>query len=248
MYYNPANGQILDFNEAYPDFKKKVIRSLIPLSYSFSEDPVRMLRAIKYEASTGFALKWNIKRAIKRNASNIADCSTSRLTEEVVKILSSGYAAPIFKRLSYFKLLPYLLPAFSVYFKYPVVVESLASLDSLIKDRIGRDEKTERSELFYYLIKPALIIECDSSMPIDEVLKDAFRQAKVLIAPITPANYELERAVLMVLSDYGIVPNRGRKNKANRAKKAPLTPKKKKDKKKKTVKNEDTSLAREHDK
>lgn len=248
LYYNPANGQILDFNEAYPDFKKKVIRSLIPLSYSFSEDPVRMLRAIKYEASTGFALKWNIKRAIKRNASNIADCSTSRLTEEVVKILSSGYAAPIFKRLSYFKLLPYLLPAFSVYFKYPVVVESLASLDALIKDRIGRDEKTERSELFYYLIKPALIIEGDSSMPIDEVLKDAFRQAKVLIAPITPANYELERAVLMVLADYGIVPNRGRKNKANRAKKAPLTPKKKKDKKKKTVKNEDTSLALEHDK
>ena len=250
LYYNPANGQLLDFNDAYPDFKRRVIRSLIPLSYTFSEDPVRMIRALKYEATTGFRLKWNIRRAIKKNASNITECSTSRLTEEIVKILASGYSAPIFRNLSDYKLLSYLLPAYSVYFKYPVVIESLEALDCLVKEKVSREEaKPERAVLFYYLIKPALIIDSDSTLSSEELLKDAFRQAKVLIAPITPANFELEKAVALVLNDYGLTIGKAKKAKT-RAKKnnSPVKEKKSKKKKKSKANNEGSSLALEHDK
>ncbi len=218
LYYNPANGQLLDFNDAYADFRKKVIRSLIPLSYSFSEDPVRMIRALKYHATTGFRLKWNTKRAIKKNAPNIVHCSTSRLTEEVSKILASGYSAEIFGYLSEYRILSYLLPAFSVYYRYPVVNASLKELDRLVRDaQDGNAVKPSRSEMLYYLIRPVLLIDCEEDLSAEEVMKDAFRQAKVLISPITPANYELEKAVQLVLMDYGITSSRPKKNVKGRA-------------------------------
>ncbi|MCK9548758.1 MAG: poly(A) polymerase, partial [Sphaerochaeta sp.] len=47
-YYDPSNGQLLDFNGAMEDFKKRRISSVIPLDETFVEDPVRMIRAIKY--------------------------------------------------------------------------------------------------------------------------------------------------------------------------------------------------------
>ena len=44
-------------------------------------------------------------------------------------------------------------------------------------------------------------------------MKDAFRQAKVMLSPITPANFELEKAVLLVLSEKGIRVNKTKKKK-----------------------------------
>ena len=57
LYYDPSTEQILDFNNAMEDFKKKRISSIIDLKTSFTEDPVRMLRAIKYSVTTDFKLK-----------------------------------------------------------------------------------------------------------------------------------------------------------------------------------------------
>ena len=143
LYYNPQNGQLLDFNGAMEDFKKKRIRSLIPLSYSFSEDPVRMIRAIKYHVTTGFDLMWNVRRAIKRNASNLSLVSNSRLTEEVGKILTSGEAKGIFSEMDRYKLLPYVLPSLSVYIGYPEIRASLESMDEYVREekRNGGEKK-----------------------------------------------------------------------------------------------------------
>ena len=46
LYYNPSNGQLLDFCDAMQDFRKGVIRSLIQISFILYEDPVSMIRAL----------------------------------------------------------------------------------------------------------------------------------------------------------------------------------------------------------
>ena len=48
-------------------------------------------------------------------------------------------------------------------------------------------------------------------------MKDAFRQAKVMLSPITPANFELERAVTLLLSEKGIRCNKPKKKKAQKS-------------------------------
>lgn len=214
LYFNPSNCQILDFNNAMDDIKKKVIRSLIPLKYAFSEDPVRMLRALKYQATTGFKLKWNVGLAIKKNAELITKCSTSRLTEEVYKILGSGVSERIFENLRQYKILPYLLPCFSLYSEIPTVIDSLRALDRKVAKSLELDQKVGREVMLYHLIKAEIVTEQADSLTSEEMFKDVFRQAKVLLSPTTPPNYEIEKAALLILDDLGIV-RKGKKKRQN---------------------------------
>ena len=88
LYYDPTDGQLYDFNDALIDIKKKRIRSILELPASFIEDPVRMIRAVKYSVTTNFSLQGQIKRAIKKYPRQLSLVSTSRLTEEVGKIIA----------------------------------------------------------------------------------------------------------------------------------------------------------------
>jgi len=216
LYYNPADGHLVDFNNSLEDFKKQTIRSLIPLKYSFSEDPVRMIRAIKYMCTTGFSLKWDIKFALYRNASNIQNASTSRLTDEMTKIFSSGCSYPILKALHKYHLLGYIMPCFAQYMKLKELGASLEKLDGLVKlAKSGEGEMPRGSQMVYYLVK-SLIVKPEEDLTVEEKRKELYRQIKVLISPMTPPNYEIDRTVELLLADYG-VKSQGRR----RVKKAP---------------------------
>ncbi len=270
LYYNPSNGQLLDFNDALPDFRRRVIRSLIPLSYTFSEDPVRMIRAIKYQVTTSFELKRDVRRAIKRNAANIQSCSISRLTEELSKILASGSSYEILMSLRKYGLLSYILPCWSGCADIDAVRSSMKELDRRVMEGKESGNAVGKEVQLYAMIKPLMVFDDSSDMSPDELFHDGFRQAKVLISPMTPPNYELEKAVDLVLSDLGIKRSRGRRSaEARMARKKPngmgrksaaneelavVPQKKRKKRKKKAVKGEriavpeePRTLAEEHD-
>ncbi len=208
LYYDPKTGNILDFNDGYQDMKRGVIRSLIPLKYAFTEDPVRMIRALKYQASTGFVMKHSVKRAIRRNSQKIAECSVSRLTEEVTKILSGGYAYKTIKNLYDYDVLPHLLPYLSDSMESVSLTSSLNELDVYVRSKKEEGVKLAKSDLLYYLVKPLIVYKDIDGLLYDEVKKDIYRQAKIIISPITPPNYELEKAVIRILMDLGIEPKK----------------------------------------
>ncbi len=215
LYYNPEDGHILDFNNAFEDYKKKQIRSLIPLKYSFTEDPVRMIRAIKYHVVTGFKLKWDIKVALRKNAAALSAVSVSRLTEEVGKILASGHSVEMFKMLHKYGLLIYLLPCFSVYINYPSVIESLKALDEKVLLMKNGECEVSKAEMMLAMIRPLVVLQ-ERYLTVEEEKKDIFRQFKVLIAPMTPPNFEIEKACELYLLELGI--KVGSKKKAKRGK------------------------------
>lgn len=237
LYYNPANGQLLDFNDAMDDFRKKVIRSLIPLAYTFSEDPVRMIRAIKYQATTGFELKRDVRKAIKKNASRIETCSTSRLTEEIAKILASGCSYEILTNLRKYGLLQFILPCWSLYANIDAVRKSLQELDRKINDGRKDGISVSKEEMLYAMISPLLVFEDVQNSTPDELFHEAFRQMKVLISPMTPPNYELEKAADMVLLDLGV-----RRTKAKRSAEARAPRKKPNTMGRKSAANEELSV------
>ena len=215
LYYNPANGQLLDFNDAMEDFRRRQIRSLIPLSYSFSEDPVRMIRALKYQATTGFALRRDVRHAIKKNAANIESCSISRLTEEVSKILLSGSSFPIFSNLAEYGLLQFILPCFSMYMEYGEIAKALQEADEKVNEGKRNGTPLGKDAVLAVILKPLIIFPDTQSMTPDEMFHEGFRQAKILISPMTPPNYELEKAVDIILQEMGI--RRSRKSAEARA-------------------------------
>lgn len=111
LYYDPVDNKLVDFNNSLEDYRKRRIRSVIPLSRTFKDDPVRMIRAVKYSVTTGFALELPLRRAIKRDSALLEGVSVSRLTEEVAKILSSGHSAGIISELDRLNLLSHLMPS-----------------------------------------------------------------------------------------------------------------------------------------
>ncbi len=203
FYYDPSTNQLLDFNNAMDDFKKKKISSIIPLDESFREDPVRMIRAIKYSVTTGFALRFNVRMAIRKYSNELSRTSTSRLTEEVNKILSSGHSREIFNELQKYKILVFMLPCFSIYSKFPQVQDSLRELDERVM--LAKENKGPQvmlADMIKALVDP-LIVFADDQMTSDERFKETFRQIKVLISPMTPSNYEVELASERLLSSRG---------------------------------------------
>ena len=203
FYYDPSNGQLLDFNNAMEDMKKKRISSVIPLDESFTEDPVRMIRAIKYAVITGFSLRFKIRIALRKYAPELSRISSSRLTEELTKILSSGHAAEIFAGLNRYKILSFMMPAFTIYCSYPQVKESIKGLDKQVQAVKANDgEEIEFAEMLKALVDP-LIVFSDASMSPANRFKETFRQIKVLISPMTPSNYDVELTAMRILSERG---------------------------------------------
>ena len=110
LYYDPEKEYVIDFIDGWKDIQHKKIRSLIPLSLTFIEDPVRMIRAIKYSGTTGSSLSFMLGKSIRRYSTELKRCSPSRMTEEVMKILATGYSATIFRTLLKYNLLRFMLP------------------------------------------------------------------------------------------------------------------------------------------
>ncbi|MDY0287998.1 MAG: poly(A) polymerase [Sphaerochaeta sp.] len=203
FYYDPSTNQLLDFNNAMDDFRKKRISSIIALDESFTEDPVRMIRAVKYSIITGFTLRLNVRMAIRKYSNELSRTSTSRLTEEVNKILASGHSREIFNELQKYKLLVFMLPCFSIYSKFPQVQDSLRDLDARVM--LAKENKGPAvmlADMIKALVDP-LIVFADDQMTSEERFKETFRQIKVLISPMTPSNYEVELASERLLSARG---------------------------------------------
>lgn len=206
LYYDPTDGMLYDFNKSMQDFKRKRIRSVLPLSTSFIEDPVRMIRAVKYAVTTHFTIQFDVRRAMKRNAAELARVSSSRLTEELSKILCSGDSAQIVSELQRHKLLVYLLPCVSVFSQLSEVYASLAALDEKITTMKESKEEVDdgiKGEMFAALLKP-IVNPALPEMTAEEAFKEMFNQIKTLISPMTPPNYDIERATVLLLQETGI--------------------------------------------
>lgn len=200
LYYNPVDGRIIDYVNGVKDIRDRKIRALIPLERIFAEDPVRMVRAIKYKVSTGFALERKLRRQIKRSADLLAATPASRMTEELFKILLSGNAAGIFRDCMSFKLLIHMVPT----------IADLAARDAPYRERllgrledldaeVGGISEDRRSRAIAYLAGDYLFERTETGSQERIVFPEAFAEIKRMIRPIVPANKDVEMALVYLI-------------------------------------------------
>lgn len=84
------NDKIIDILNGQNDIKEKLIRSIGSANEKFSEDPLRMLRAIRFATVLDFNIEKNTFEAIKNNGNLINTLSGIRIKEELTKILSNS--------------------------------------------------------------------------------------------------------------------------------------------------------------
>jgi len=114
MYYDIETEFILDYVKGYEDLRNRKIVPLKNEIESFKEDPVRMIRAIKYSVYMKSDIDKKLKETIKKLAKELQKCSTSRLYEEILKIFKSDSTTEIIKEFESYGVLKYILPDFSV--------------------------------------------------------------------------------------------------------------------------------------
>lgn len=92
MYYDPQTETVLDYHHGMQDIEAKTIRMIGEPSQRYREDPVRMLRAIRFAAKTSFKIEPKTLAPIEDLGDLIQDVPSSRLFDEILKLLMSGHA------------------------------------------------------------------------------------------------------------------------------------------------------------
>ena len=110
LYYDISNYSVIDFVGGYEDIKLKRLHLIGDVETRYREDPVRMLRALRFSAKLGFEIDEESKSPIYTLGHLLTDIPAARLYEEVLKLFHSGHAVRSFELLQQFDLLKYLFP------------------------------------------------------------------------------------------------------------------------------------------
>ncbi|MCB1997400.1 MAG: polynucleotide adenylyltransferase PcnB, partial [Rhodoferax sp.] len=92
MYYDPLTQTVVDYHGGLTDVRAKVLRLIGDPPTRFREDPVRIVRAVRFAAKLGFGLDGVTRQAIAPHAGLLANVPVSRLFDEMVKLLQTGHA------------------------------------------------------------------------------------------------------------------------------------------------------------
>ncbi len=92
-------GHLLDPFDGKSDMLNKIIRTPLDPDITYSDDPLRMMRAVRFAAQLGYSIEENSFESIKKNAHRLKIISQERITDELNKIILSGHPAKGFKLL-----------------------------------------------------------------------------------------------------------------------------------------------------
>ena len=159
LYYTVKDFSIVDYTNGIKDLKFKTIRMIGDPNVRFKEDPVRMLRAIRFAAKLGFHIQHDdeisIKNALDENIHLLEAVSSARLFDEVLKLFMSGYAEAVYELLHRENIYQKLFPANKASktdFYFEFVKQGLINTDK----RIQQEKPVTPAFLFAVLLWPAV--------------------------------------------------------------------------------------------
>lgn len=142
LYYCAKDFGIYDYVGSMADMESKTLRLIGDPETRYREDPVRMLRAIRFKAKLGFTIENTAEQAIYSQASLIENVAAARLFDEIIKLFVCGKGEAVYHLLRQYKLFGYLFPAIThtldnnqdreFYEKF--ILAGLTNTDSRIRD------------------------------------------------------------------------------------------------------------------
>lgn len=120
FYYDPSDQTILDFHQGMRDLRRKTVRIIGDPRARYREDPMRMLRAVRFAGKLGFSVDERTRAPIRELAPLMGNVPPSRLFDEMLKLLLSGHALECVHRLRIEGLHHGLLPLLDVILEQPM--------------------------------------------------------------------------------------------------------------------------------
>ncbi|MEK6749502.1 MAG: polynucleotide adenylyltransferase PcnB [Pseudomonadota bacterium] len=160
LYYNIADFSVVDYVDGLADLKAGVLRLIGDPDQRYREDPVRMLRAVRFAAKLGFRIEADCERSLIELGHLLEAVPPARLFEEVLKLFLAGDALKSFELLRHYGLFGQLFPATeaalaneSQGFPNVLVANALRNTDA----RIVEMKPVTPAFLFAALIWPAVL-------------------------------------------------------------------------------------------
>ncbi|MGK2897382.1 MAG: polynucleotide adenylyltransferase PcnB, partial [Burkholderiaceae bacterium] len=92
MYYDPVREIVVDYHGGIKDVKKKLLRMIGDPAARYREDPVRIIRVVRFAAKLGFEIEPKTRAPIKEMAALLDNVPASRTFDEMIKLLQTGHA------------------------------------------------------------------------------------------------------------------------------------------------------------
>jgi poly(A) polymerase len=95
MYYDPSTQIVVDYHKGIQDAKKKTLRMIGDPATRYREDPVRIIRAVRFAAklsALGFEIEPKTAAPLRTSQTLLADVPQSRLFDEMLKLLQTGHS------------------------------------------------------------------------------------------------------------------------------------------------------------
>lgn len=164
LYYNIADFSVWDYANGFEDIKAKRLRLIGDPETRYREDPVRMLRAARFEAKLGFSIEPATAEPIPRLCELLAGVPPARLFDETLKLFLTGHGAASYRVLLDRGLLDVLLPNVAAFARrYPgsapqrMLIQGLLNTD----ERVRADRPVTPSFLFALLMYGPIGLEIE---------------------------------------------------------------------------------------
>lgn len=110
LFYNPRTFHVIDYTGGVEDLRAGLIRTIGDPELRMREDPVRMLRAVRFAAKLGFEIEPATRAAIERHREDIRNSSVPRVVEEIYRAIGIASSGRAFELMHEFALFDLLLP------------------------------------------------------------------------------------------------------------------------------------------
>jgi poly(A) polymerase len=92
MYYDPVTQTLVDYHRGLADSRARVLRMIGDPVVRYREDPVRIVRVVRFAAKLGFSIEPATQKPIRAMSALLANVPVSRLFDEMIKLMQTGHA------------------------------------------------------------------------------------------------------------------------------------------------------------
>lgn len=221
LFYDSATQEVIDYVGGYADVQKQLLRTVGQPFVRFRQDPVRMLRLLKFQARFGLEIDQAAHNALLECRHEITKSSPARILEELLRMLESGSSEPFFRKLAEHGFFDLIIPVLGKSMKVPEEEEILSYLreaDTLCKD--ASRQIPSRAVLLACLVFPLLekkikthYLDREIMPHLGEIALEAQDQIHELFDPFLHLSRRMKGSLISILvSQYRLTPLEKKKN------------------------------------
>ncbi|HAS52229.1 MAG TPA: polynucleotide adenylyltransferase PcnB [Gammaproteobacteria bacterium] len=180
LYYDIANFAVLDYVGGIADLEAGLIRLIGDPAQRYHEDPVRMLRAVRFAAKLGLRIDPATEAPLHHLGHLLAQIPPARLSDEVLKLFMGGSALQTFELLRHYRLFGWLFPATErclsrqqQHYPKTLLVRALGDIDRRIADNLPVNPAFLFAALMWEPLREQQQHRQEQGLPDHEALQEA---------------------------------------------------------------------------